>query len=112
MCFVVVRGARDACEVPEIALPLVQFVVLAARLEQDDVGRALDEPSAEEHLDAAFAHRRECLDHCGFSRLVGLDLHRRRLVRQRADEAVSVPILFDGDRNLGLDHGVNASDLG
>lgn len=39
------------------------------------------------------------------------DLHRRSLVGERANEAVAVAILRDGDRNLGLDYGVDATDL-
>lgn len=40
----------------------------------------------------------------------GVDLHRRSLVGEDADEEVAVSILSDGDGRLGLDDGVDSSD--
>lgn len=46
-----------------------------------------------------------------YSRFNVLHLHRRRLVAQRPDQRVPTPILGDGDGSLGLDDGVDTSDL-
>jgi hypothetical protein len=46
-----------------------------------------------------------------YSRFNVLHFHRRRLVAQRPDQRVPTPILGDGDGSLGLDDGVDTSDL-
>lgn len=75
------------------------------------MGVALDEPSSIENLDALRAHRlnrgREML----VCRLLCLDLHGGCLVRQRADQTVSVPKLRYSDGDLCLDDGVDTADL-
>lgn len=109
--FVIVGRGGDACEVPKVALPLVEAGVLAASVEEEDVGRALDEPAAVEDLDPGLAHHVEGGGEVGVRGLLRLDLHRCGLVRERADEGVAVAILGDGDGDLGLDHGVDTADL-
>ena len=53
---VVVGRGGDPCEVPEISLPFVEARVLAAGVEEEDVGSALDEPAAVEDLHPGSAH--------------------------------------------------------
>jgi hypothetical protein len=108
---VVVGRGRDAGEVPEIALPLVYPRVLAASVEEENAGRALNEPTAVEALDASLPHRVERCGQMRVLRLLRLDFHRRGLVGERADEAVAVAELLHGDGHLGLDDGVDTADL-
>lgn len=111
VCFVIVGGAWDAGEVPEIALPFVSLGVHAACVEEQDVGSTVDEPSAVKGLDAAIAHDCEGGDEVGIVRLFLIDLHGGRLVGEGADEAVPVAILCLGDGDLCLDDGVDSADL-
>ena len=108
----IVRWRWDAREVPEIALPLVEVVVGAAGIEEEDAGGALDEPAAVETLDAAGAHGLEGEGDGGvvLGRVLGLDLHGGGLVGEGPDEAVAVAVFGDGDGDFGLDDGVDAAD--
>lgn len=108
---VVVGGSGDACEVPEVALPLIKTGVLAAGVEEEDVGGALNEPAAVEDLYACLAHIVKGGGKMGVLGLLGLDLHGRSLVGERADEGVTVAILLDGDGDFGLDDSVDTADL-
>lgn len=111
VCFVIVGGARDASEVPEIALPFVSLGVHAAGVEEQDVGSAVDKPSAVEGLDTAIAHDCEGRDEVGIVGLFLIDLHGGSLVGKGADEAVPVAILCLGDGDLCLDDGVDSANL-
>lgn len=111
VCLVVVGRAGDASEVPEIGLPLVEAGVHAAGIKEKDLGVALDEPATVESLDALGLHGLESGSEMGVTGLLWLDLHRRGLVGERADEAVSVAKLGDGDGHFGLDHRVDPPDL-
>ena len=107
----IVGGARDAGEVPEIALPLVSLGVHAAGIEEQDVWSAVDEPSAVKGLDTTIAHDCEGGDEVGIVRLFLIDLHGGSLVGEGADEAVPVAILCLGDGDLCLDNGIDSADL-
>ena len=89
---VVVGRGGDACEVPEIGLPLVEAGVLAAGIEED-VGGALDEPATVENLDTCGAHPLEGCGKMGVCGLLGLNLHGGGLVGEGADEGVAVASL-------------------
>lgn len=106
----VVRWGRDAREVPEVALPLVEEVVCAAGVEEQDARRALDEPSPVQDLDPARTHRLDSLFQGLVGGFLGLDLHRGGLVAEGTDEAVSVAEFGDGDGHLCLDDGVDTAD--
>ena len=89
---IVGRGG-DACKVLEIGLPLVEAGVLAAGIEEEDVGGALDEPATVENLDTCGAHPLESCGKMGVCGLLGLNLHGGGLVGERSDESVAVAIL-------------------
>ena len=93
--FVIVGRGRDACEVPEVALPLVEARVLAAGVEEEDVWSALDEPTTVKDLDSCCAHAVEGGSEVGVSRLLSLDLHGGGLVGERTDEGIAIAILGD-----------------
>lgn len=83
--FLVTGWAWNARQIPEIRLPLVEFVIHAPSIEEQDVGIALNEPSPIEDLASLGAHRlnRSCdMLVCG---LLSLDFHGGCLVRQRTD---------------------------
>ena len=98
--FVVARWCRDACEVPEIAFPLIEAVILAACIEEEDVGITVDEPATVEAFYALYTHGFEGSGDVRVSRLLRLDFHGGRFVRERADEGVSVTKLGYGDGHL------------
>ena len=52
----IIWSGGNAGKVPEVTLPLVETGILAARVEEEDVGVALDEPATVEDLDACGAH--------------------------------------------------------
>ncbi len=108
---VVVGWARDASEIPQVALPFVKAVVLAAGIEQQDSGCALDQPSSVQRLDALGAHALEGGDHVRVRRFLLLNLHRRRLVRQWTDETVPVAVFADRDGDFCFDDCVDATNL-
>lgn len=110
--FVVIGRTGDASEIPEISLPFIEFVILAARVKEDNIGIPLNEPATEENLDTTVPHCGKSSHHDGIPGwLNGFDFHWCGLVGQRAHEAVSVPILFYGDRDLGFDNCVDPSNL-
>lgn len=108
--FVVVWWGWDASQVPQVALPLVQSVVFAARVEKEDFGCTFDQPAAVEDLDALVAHALDGADHGRVRRLARFDFHGSGLVGERADESVSVAIFRYRDWNLGFDDSVNTAD--
>ena len=109
--FMIVWRGGDACEVPEVCLPLVETRVLAAGVEEKDVGSTLYEPAAIKHLDTGCAHAVEGSGEVRVGRFLGLDLHWRGLVGERADECVAIAIFGDGDGDFGLDDGVDTANL-
>jgi hypothetical protein len=109
--FVVIRWAWDARQTPQIAFPLVQARILAARVEQQHPWCTLDQPSSVQALDALIPHPLQRRRQMWICWLLLFDLHRSRLVAERSDEAVSIAILSDRDRHLGLDDRVDPSDL-
>lgn len=107
----VIRRCRNACQVPEIAFPLVQTRVLASSIEQEHMRCTLNQPTAIKALYAALTHGIKRARKVRVFRLLRLDLHGCRLVAKGSDEAVSVAKLLDGDGDLGLDDGVDTADL-
>jgi len=87
---VVAGWCWDACEVPEIAFPLIEAVILAACIEEEDVGITVDEPATVEAFYAFYTHRFEGVGDVRVSRLLRLDFHGSGFVRERTDEGVSV----------------------
>lgn len=106
---VVGRGG-NAGEVPQIRLPLVEPAHDAPGVEEQHPRTALDEPSAVEELDALVPHALEGALHLGRLWLDRFDLHRRRLVAERADEAIAVAIFLAGYRRFRLDDRVDTAD--
>jgi len=111
VCFVVIRGGRDACQIPEVALPFVKARIGTAGVEEEDAGVALDEPATKENLDALGAHGLYGGTEMVVCGLLCLDLHGGSLVGEGTDETVSVAELLDGDGDLCLYDGVYAADL-
>ena len=109
--FMIVWRCGDACEVPEVCFPLVESRVLAASIEKKNVGSTLYEPAAIKHLDTSRSHAVEGGSEVRVSRFLGLDLHWRGLVGERADKCVAIAIFRDGDRDFGLDNGVDTANL-
>ena len=101
----------DSSQVPQIAFPLVEAVVLAAGIEEEDVGITVDQPATVKTLDALDAHRLEGASDVGIGWLLRLHFHGSGLVREGADEGIPVAKLGDGDGHFGLDDGVDATDL-
>ena len=106
---VVVGRSWDASKVPEVTLPFIQPRILASSVEQDDLGSALDQPPSIKQDHAFSAHGLYGSTEEGVRWFLWLDLHRGRLVGERADEAVSVSVFRDSDRNLCLDDGVDSA---
>lgn len=108
---VVVGGRWNSSEIPEIPLPFVEFVILAAGVKEEHSRCTLDEPAAVESLDAPFSHCGQSFDHVRVGGLVGLYLHGGRFVGEWSDKTVSIAILFHGDWDLCLYHGIYSSNL-
>lgn len=53
---VVVGRGGDPGQVPQVGLPLVQSVIGRARVKEDDLGCALDQPSTVDELDTSIPH--------------------------------------------------------
>jgi hypothetical protein len=83
--FLVTWGTRNTSQVPEVRLPLVEFVVHAAGVEEQNMGVALDEPSSIENLYALSTHSVNGASQMLVCRFLCLDLHGGCLVGQRAD---------------------------
>ena len=109
--FVIIWRSWDSSEVPEIALPFVKTGVLAAGIEEQDVGCAFYEPSTVKTLDASGTHRLERPGEVGILWLLRFNLHRGGFVAERADEAIAVAILGDGDGDLRLDDGIDSTNF-
>jgi len=108
---VVAGWGRDSSQVPQIAFPFVEAVVLAAGIEEEDVGVTVDQPATVKTLDALDAHRLEGGSDVGIGWLLRLHFHGGGLVRKGADEGIPVAKLGDGDGHFGLDDGVDATNL-
>lgn len=91
--FVVARGAWNSGEIPKIALPFVELIILTAGVEEQNVGSAFNEPSAIEGFDTTGSHLFESRLQMGIRGLLLVDLHGGSFVGKRADEAISVAIL-------------------
>ena len=105
----VIGRGWDAGKVPKVALPFVQPRVLAASVEQDDLGGTLNQPSPVEQDHAFSAHGLYGCTEEGIFWFFWLYLHRRGLVRERADEAVSVSVFRHCNGDLCLDDGVDTA---
>lgn len=101
----------NSSQVPQITLPLVKAVILTAGVEEEDVGITVDQPATVKALDALDAHRVEGGSDVGIGWLLRLHFHGSGLVREGTDEGIPVAKLGDGDGDLGLDDGVDATDL-
>ena len=73
--FVIAGGCWNPCQVPEIAFPFVQAMILATGIEEKNVGIAVDKPAAVEALDALHTHRFEGASDVGVGWLLCFHLH-------------------------------------
>ena len=77
----IVGWSGDSRKVPEVAFPLVNLVVHAARVEQQHPGVPFDQPATVETLDTMCAHRGDRPSESvvgGGPRLCGVRRRRRR----------------------------------
>lgn len=111
VCLVVIWRTGNASKVPEVALPLIETRIHGAGIEKQHMRTSLNKPATIKNFDALRLHRLEGCSKVNVCRVLRLDLHRGRLVGERADEAVSVAKLRDSDRDFGLDDRVDAADL-
>ncbi len=92
VCFVIIWGCGDACEVPEVPFPLVEANVLAAGIEQEDVGVSLNKPSAVKGFHACGSEGVESACKVWVRGFLSLYLHGSRFVAEGADETVPIAV--------------------
>lgn len=96
-------------QVPEVRLPLVQFVGGRANVEEEDGGVAVDEPVAVDDFDALGSEGLEGLLEGQFGGLLHFHLGAHQLLVEWADEKVAVAQLLNGRLRLGANHRVDAA---
>lgn len=127
---VVVGWGRDAGQGPQIAFPLIQFVVARPSIKQEDTGSSIDQPTTVKSLDATVIHRLDGGSHGWITGLKlfdfdsslqdstsagistrhrwGIETHRSSVPRTK--ESVGGAILGGCDLGFGLEDRVDTAD--
>ena len=96
-----VAGWRGySCQVPEIAFPLIDAMVLAAGIKEKDVRIAINQPATIKAFHSLYTHGLEGTRDVRVGGFLCFHFHGGRFVREWTDEGIPVAKLGDGDGNL------------